>query len=81
MDLYRLDAGQLEHLGIEEWFEPDAAIVVEWAERLGPFAPRLALHVTLSHEGDGRGATLRASGPQHAGLLERLRAEIGGLAQ
>jgi tRNA threonylcarbamoyladenosine biosynthesis protein TsaE len=36
IDLYRLDTGAHERLGLEEIFEEDkAVIVVEWAERLG----------------------------------------------
>ncbi len=80
LDLYRLDASHLDHLGIEEWFEADALVVVEWAERLGPFVPRQALHIALTHEGEGRRAAFRAEGPHYGRLLDRLSAELKELA-
>ena len=69
MDLYRLESDQLEHLGIEEWFAPDAIVVVEWADRLGPYMPRERLRLVLSHQGDGRRAELTAIGTRHEWLL------------
>lgn len=76
MDLYRLDESHLPHLGIEEWFDDDAVVVAEWAERLGPYKPRDHLKVTLSHSGDGRSAAIEASGPHHARLLQALEADL-----
>jgi len=73
MDLYRLDPGHLEHLGVEEWFEPDAVVAVEWAERLGPFQPRQYLRLTLEHAGEARLARLEAVGPRHLQLLRDLQ--------
>src|ERR1051326_1298898 len=38
IDLYRIDTGALDGLGLEEIFDdPNAAVIVEWAERLGNF--------------------------------------------
>lgn len=52
-DLWRLDGpAGLAELG---WDEATQKIVlVEWPERLGALTPPGALHVTLSHDGDGR---------------------------
>ncbi|MBM3268780.1 MAG: tRNA (adenosine(37)-N6)-threonylcarbamoyltransferase complex ATPase subunit type 1 TsaE [Candidatus Sericytochromatia bacterium] len=77
MDLYRLDEAHLAHLGLEEWFEPDAVIAVEWAERLGPFAPRQALHIVLTHAGDGRRAEIRGESSRYAHLVERIAGQPG----
>ena len=50
VDLYRLDApDDAEALGL---FETDAALVIEWPERLGDRLPAEALHLTLSGSGD-----------------------------
>src|ERR1700758_2233550 len=36
IDLYRIEIGALDGLGLEEIFDdPNAAVIVEWAERLG----------------------------------------------
>ncbi|MFZ4690564.1 MAG: tRNA (adenosine(37)-N6)-threonylcarbamoyltransferase complex ATPase subunit type 1 TsaE [Polymorphobacter sp.] len=50
VDLYRLDApDDAEALGL---FETDAALVIEWPERLGDRLPAEALRLTLSGSGD-----------------------------
>ncbi len=50
VDLYRLDApSDADALGL---FETDAALLIEWAERLGPRLPADALHLHLSGAGD-----------------------------
>lgn len=56
VDLYRLDsAGDAEALGL---FETDAALIVEWPERLGARLPGDALRLTISGSGDApRGLT------------------------
>ncbi|MEK6322216.1 MAG: tRNA (adenosine(37)-N6)-threonylcarbamoyltransferase complex ATPase subunit type 1 TsaE [Acidobacteriota bacterium] len=52
IDLYRLDAGARQGLGLEEIFEDENAVtVVEWAERLG-FVPARATVVELSYVAD-----------------------------
>ena len=53
IDLYRIDTGKLEGLGLEEIFDdPNAAVIVEWAERLGTFETPGALKVFLSYVDD-----------------------------
>src|SRR5678815_1160084 len=38
IDLYRIETGALEGLGLDEIFDdPNAFVIVEWAERLGKF--------------------------------------------
>jgi tRNA threonylcarbamoyladenosine biosynthesis protein TsaE len=50
IDLYRIETGKLEGLGLEEIFdEPNAAVIVEWAERLGTFDTAGAIKVFLSY--------------------------------
>jgi len=53
IDLYRIETGKLEGLGLEEIFDdPNAAVIVEWAERLGGFATPGATKVFLSYVDD-----------------------------
>ena len=53
IDLYRIETGKLEGLGLEEIFDdPHAAVIVEWAERLGSFETPGALKVFLSYVDD-----------------------------
>lgn len=50
VDLYRLDdPGDADALGL---FETDAALIIEWPERLGDRIPETALWLTISGSGD-----------------------------
>lgn len=50
IDLYRLDTpDDADALGL---FETDAALVIEWPERLGARLPASALHIHISGSGD-----------------------------
>lgn len=51
VDAYRLEEGaDLEATGVVAG--PDAAIIIEWADRLGDAAPEGALQIRLSHTGE-----------------------------
>ena len=52
IDLYRLMSGELDDLGLEDIFCEDAAVVVEWAERLGSQAPPDPVLVALTYIDD-----------------------------
>src|SRR6266550_5781819 len=53
IDLYRIEAGALDGLGLEEIFDdPNAAVIVEWAERLGSFETPGATRAFLSYIDD-----------------------------
>ncbi len=75
LDLYRLTGQDLEHLGAEEWFEPDAVVAVEWAERLGSFLPAERLEIELVPAGTGRQARMEAAGERARALLTALLSE------
>jgi tRNA threonylcarbamoyladenosine biosynthesis protein TsaE len=50
IDLYRVEAGKLDGLGLEDIFDdPQAAVIVEWAERLGNFETSGATKVFLEY--------------------------------
>lgn len=54
VDLYRLGGpGEVERLGLDEYFDGDGVTVVEWPERLGPLAPAGAWKVSLEALDDG----------------------------
>jgi len=54
IDLYRIDTGRLEGLGLDEIFDyPRAAVIVEWAERLGNFQTPGAVQVFLEYVDEG----------------------------
>ena len=53
IDLYRIETGALDGLGLDEIFDdPKAAVIVEWAERLGKFETPGATRVFLSYVDD-----------------------------
>ena len=53
IDLYRIEPGALEGLGLEEIFDdPNAAVIIEWADRLGSFETPGAARVFLSYVDD-----------------------------
>jgi tRNA threonylcarbamoyladenosine biosynthesis protein TsaE len=53
IDLYRVASGKLEGLGLEDIFDdPEAAVIVEWAERLGNFETPGAAKVYLEYVDD-----------------------------
>jgi len=67
-DLYRLSGPEdVEETGLADDFA-EAVTLVEWPDRLGDLRPRDALTIVLETEGEGRRATLRASGPRSTAL-------------
>ena len=70
-DLYRLShPDEVFELGLEEAFST-AICLIEWPERLGPYAPADAIHINLSPEGEGRRAVISFAGrPELAKALE-----------
>jgi tRNA threonylcarbamoyladenosine biosynthesis protein TsaE len=53
IDLYRIQTGALDGLGLEEIFDdPNAAVIIEWAERLGAFETPGAVRVFLAYVDD-----------------------------
>jgi len=62
-DFYRIaDSGEVEWIGIRDYFDDEAVCLVEWPERAGRRLPPPALRVDLAHAGDGRRASLHAEG-------------------
>ena len=69
-DLYRLShVDEVAELGLEEAFD-SAICLIEWPDRLGGYAPKSAIRLTLSSEGEGRRVLISA--PQRPALLASL---------
>lgn len=52
VDLYRIDRiADLDELGLEEILGGDGVVLVEWAERLGPYRPERFIEVTIEDRG------------------------------
>lgn len=68
IDLYRLEQErEIFTLGLEEIFESNALVLVEWGEKFGRFLPRDRMGITIEHgAGDERRITVtgdRLGGP------------------
>jgi hypothetical protein len=72
-DLYRLGNGsELDELGFNEALGAGVAIV-EWPERALSAMPAAAIRIRLDHDGEGRRATIEATGAAHS-RIERTMA-------
>jgi tRNA threonylcarbamoyladenosine biosynthesis protein TsaE len=68
-DLYRLShSGEIAELGLDDAMGT-ALCLIEWPDRLGPFAPKSALEITLAPQDEGRSAQISgANAPLLAAL-------------
>ncbi|MFD1432243.1 tRNA (adenosine(37)-N6)-threonylcarbamoyltransferase complex ATPase subunit type 1 TsaE [Lacticaseibacillus yichunensis] len=77
MDIYRLEDGGVEDLGLEEYFDGDGVSVVEWPQFLGVAAPSDALTIRLDKEplvDEQRLLTISATGPRATALAAQISA-------
>ncbi len=59
-DLYRLtDPEELEYLGIRDYFEPQAVVLVEWPQRGEGVLPAADVVVDIAYHGHARRVNLR----------------------
>jgi tRNA threonylcarbamoyladenosine biosynthesis protein TsaE len=65
VDLYRLDeAREVEALGLDELFDGDAVVLIEWGERFPALMPAERVEVRLEHAGgDERSITVSEINP------------------
>jgi tRNA threonylcarbamoyladenosine biosynthesis protein TsaE len=52
IDLYRLQKGDIDELGLHEYIWSDGVTVIEWAERLGGDLPADAVKVRIGCQGE-----------------------------
>lgn len=74
-DLYRLDSvGELDDIGLDEIFDRGGIVLIEWAERAGPYLPpaHLWISITFGPGADERDLRFAARGPRHEEILTRL---------
>jgi len=76
-DLYRINnPDDLTSIGLEDYYAPSSAVVIEWADRMGPNFPQDYLRIHLTHaQRHTRLATINAHGPLSRALLQRVRTE------
>lgn len=78
LDLYRLAAGDLPGIGVEEVLAADAVVAIEWAERLpaGLCADALEVEMQFGSGEDERRIVMRARGARGRRILEALEGQV-----
>lgn len=77
MDVYRLENGGGDELGLDEYFDGDGISVVEWAQFVEEDLPTDYLSITFTRQ-DQSGSTVRVAEIKAVG--ERFQALVAGLA-
>ncbi|MFC6165558.1 tRNA (adenosine(37)-N6)-threonylcarbamoyltransferase complex ATPase subunit type 1 TsaE [Lactiplantibacillus dongliensis] len=75
MDVYRLEDGGAEDLGLDEYFDGDGVSVVEWSQFISELLPTTYLRIALKRSGDqddDRTITLQAHGEHYQQLADSL---------
>ncbi|MFK7830958.1 MAG: tRNA (adenosine(37)-N6)-threonylcarbamoyltransferase complex ATPase subunit type 1 TsaE [Congregibacter sp.] len=73
-DLYRLGSPEeLEFMGIRDYFDAGAMLVLEWPERAGDFLPVPDLEISIVVSGNRRALTAKARSQAGDICLSRLR--------
>lgn len=75
LDLYRIaDPGELEWLGLDALADPEALVLVEWAERGRGALPAADLVAAFAYAGAGRQAELRPCTARGKRMVAALKA-------
>ncbi len=75
-DLYRLgDPGELEFMGLRDYFAGEALVFIEWPERGEGFLPPPDLEIRLAVQGAGRRLDARACSERGEACLAELAEE------
>jgi tRNA threonylcarbamoyladenosine biosynthesis protein TsaE len=79
MDVYRLENGGGDDLGLEEYFDGDGVSVVEWPQFVDDLWPANYLSFDFSRTGDQqRAVTITAQGQRGTALLQALTEAVNG---
>ena len=77
-DLYRLrDPAELEDIGIRDYLQPAAILLIEWPEQGGPCTPAADVVLELEEVPAGRHARWRAASPRGEEIVARLSDGLG----
>ena len=78
IDLYRLKSeDELFNLGLQDYLDDEAIIIVEWSEKLGSFLPQEYLAVKLEHLGENkRRIIFQAKGRRYQKILKDFDEDI-----
>ena len=72
-DFYRLDdPGEVEFLGVEDYFNPENLCIVEWAERGSGAIPAADLRLDIEIEGTGRLLGCQTNSEKGEAIAKRL---------
>ena len=73
IDLYRLDGDRdIASIGLDEYFDEEGIVVVEWPEKGEAWLPADALHIHITYLSDKtRALQLKASGTHSISLFNR----------
>jgi tRNA threonylcarbamoyladenosine biosynthesis protein TsaE len=82
VDAYRLSGpSELEDLGLEDVLDPDAVVLVEWADQVTRALPESWLEIRLAvGPDDVRHLTVEPHGPGWEGRMPRLEGALGRFA-
>jgi tRNA threonylcarbamoyladenosine biosynthesis protein TsaE len=71
-DLYRMAGGELEFIGFEDYLEPDADLLIEWAEKGGDALSAPDLDLRLRVVDDGREVSITPRTARGEAVLDAL---------
>ncbi len=79
MDAYRLkDEDEFAELGPDEYFESDAVVFVEWADRVEAELPKERIEIQIEITGEhSRQFTIAAAGSRYEQTIARLQTLLG----
>lgn len=73
LDLYRLaDPEELEFLGLRDWLERDAILLVEWPEKGEGVLPQADVILEIEYEGSARRVNLKPMSDSGIQFIEKL---------
>ena len=76
MDVYRLEDGGAEDLGLDEYFDGDGVSVVEWSQFIADLLPTTYLRIAISRDTDAddqRVITFKPIGEHYQRLVDQLK--------
>jgi tRNA threonylcarbamoyladenosine biosynthesis protein TsaE len=74
VDLYRLDSiAEVEDLALDDLFQSNAIVAIEWAERAGGLLPEKRVEVRLQHADAGRAMQIDDRGALREGWQDAIR--------